>query len=388
LTSRTPSWTPSPTPSWTIDEDIRRAATLPAEVYSDPRWFAAARDRVFARSWQLAADTDRVKVPGQVYPFILLEGMLDEPLLLARGQDDAVSCLSNVCTHRGTLVCESAGVEPVLRCRYHGRRFALDGRFLSMPEFEGAEGFPSPADNLAKVPFGTWGKLVFASLDPAFPFAELVAEMDARVGWLPLGDAVFDPSRSRDYLVRANWALYCDNYLEGFHIPYVHAALAGALDYGEYRTELFPWANLQVGVASGGGEVFALPPGHPDAGQPIAAWYFWLFPNTMINVYPWGISVNVVRPLAPDRTKVSFLSYVWDASRLDRGAGAALDRVEREDEAVVESVQQGVRSRLYRRGRYSPLREQGPHHFHRLLTRFLAQEGSGGNVFGVSDVYR
>jgi choline monooxygenase len=363
---------------WTIDEDIRRAATLPASTYADPHWFAAARERVFARSWQLVADTDMVKVPGQVHPFTLLEGLLDEPLLLARGQDDTVRCLSNICTHRGTLICEGPGVEQVLRCRYHGRRFALDGRFLSMPEFEAAEGFPSAGDNLAAVPFGTWGKLVFAALDPAFPLAALLAEMDARVGFLPLANAVLDPSRSGDYLVRANWALYCDNYLEGFHIPYVHAGLAGALDNGEYRSEIYPWANLQVGVASGGArgsgeEVFDLPPGHPDAGLAIAGWYFWLFPNTMINVYPWGISVNVVRPLAPDRTKVSFLSYVWDASRLDRGAGAGLDRVEREDEAVVESVQRGVRSRLYRRGRYSPAREQGVHHFHRLLTRFLGE---------------
>ncbi|HJX28020.1 MAG TPA: aromatic ring-hydroxylating dioxygenase subunit alpha [Thermoanaerobaculia bacterium] len=357
---------------WNIDEDIRRAETLPAEVYRDPRYFALARERVFARSWQWVADTDAMRVPGQVLPVTLLEGVLDEPLLFTRSAEDEVRCLSNVCTHRGTLVCEAAGVLPALRCRYHGRRFALDGRFLSMPEFSAAEGFPSGRDHLRQVPFATWGKLVFAALDPAIPFSELIAEMDARVGFLPLREAVLDPSRSRDYLVRANWALYCDNYLEGFHIPYVHAALADALDYGEYRTELFPWSNLQLGVASGADDVFDLPPGHPDAGLRVAAWYFWLFPNTMVNVYPWGISLNVVRPLAPDRTRVSFLSYVWDPERLDRGAGAGLDRVEREDEAVVESVQRGVRSRIYHRGRYSPAREAGVHHFHRLLQRFLA----------------
>jgi choline monooxygenase len=362
-----------PTPDWTIDPDIRRASTLPAAVYSDRRWFDACRERIFARSWQLAGDTDAVRVPGQTWPFTLLEGMLDEPLLLTRDSRDEIHCLSNVCTHRGTLVCEHAGVQPALRCRYHGRRFAHDGRFLSMPEFEAAEGFPSPADDLAKVPFGTWGKLLFVALAPAFPLAELMAEVAARLSWLPLGEAVHDPTRSRDYLVRANWALYCDNYLEGFHIPYVHAALAGALDYGAYRTELFPWGSLQLGVASGGEDVFD-PPADQKTGERIAAYYFWLFPNTMLNVYPWGISVNVVRPLAPDRTRVSFLSYVWDASRLDRGAGGGLDRVEREDEAVVESVQRGVRSRIYRRGRYSPTREQGVHHFHRLLERFLRDE--------------
>ncbi|TMB38966.1 MAG: aromatic ring-hydroxylating dioxygenase subunit alpha, partial [Deltaproteobacteria bacterium] len=46
-----------------------------------------------------------------------------------------------------------------------------------------------------------------------------------------------------------------------------------------------------------------------------------------------------------------------------------LDRVEHEDEEIVEQVQRGVRSRLYDRGRYSPAREAGVHHFHRLLTR-------------------
>jgi choline monooxygenase len=360
---------------WSIAEDIRRAETLPAAAYADPQWFAAARERIFARSWQLVGDADRLRTPGAVEPVTLLEGMLDEPLLLARGEDDALSCLSNVCTHRGALVCEHAGVERFLRCRYHGRRFALDGRFLSMPEFEEAAGFPRPQDDLPRLPLERWGKLLFTSLDPAFPCADWLAELDRRAGWLPLDEAVFDPGRSRDYLVRAHWALYCDNYLEGFHIPFVHPSLAEAVDYGTYRTELFPYSSLQVAQSRGGKEVFTPPEGHPDHGQPIAAWYFFLFPNLMVNVYPWGLSINVVKPLAPDRTRVSFLTWIWDESRLGKGAGAALDRVEREDEVVVESVQRGIAGRLYHRGRYSPTREQGVHHFHRLLTRFLAAPG-------------
>jgi choline monooxygenase len=92
----------------------------------------------------------------------------------------------------------------------------------------------------------------------------------------------------------------------------------------------------------------------------------------MFNFYPWGLSINVVRPLAVDRTKVSFLSYVTDPSRLEIGAGATLDRVEREDENIVEAAQRGAASRFYDRGRYSPTREQGVHHFHRLLARSLS----------------
>jgi len=357
---------------FTIEEDIKRASTLPGWVYTDPTAYERIRDRVFARSWQMAGDTDRVKVPGQVSPFTLLESLLDEPLLLTRDKSDAVHCLSNVCTHRANLVSEHEGVEPFLRCRYHGRRFGLDGKFLSMPEFEQTAGFPSAADDLRQLAVGAWSKFLFVSLDPECSFEEWIRDMRQRIGWIPMTAGIHDPGRSREYLVRANWALYCDNYLEGFHIPFVHAALASALDYGNYRTELFPWGSLQVGIANEGEDCFSLPHDSPDRGQRVAAYYFWLYPNTMFNFYPWGLSINIVRPLAVDRTKVSFLSYVIDPSRLDQGAGAALDRVEREDEMIVEAAQRGAASRFYDRGRYSPTREQGLHHFHRLLAKSLA----------------
>jgi len=357
--------------SFEIHEDLARAETLPGKVYSDPRVYQAMREKVFARSWQWAGDVHEIRVPGQIRPFTLLEGCLDEPLLLTRDLDDRLHCLSNVCTHRGMLVAETAGTVQGLRCRYHGRRFDLGGRFTFMPEFEGAEGFPSEKDHLPRLPLERWGRFLFVSLAPPFPLEELVAEMEARVGWLPIEDYRLDPSRCRDYLVEANWALYVDNYLEGFHIPFVHPGLAEVVDYGSYRTETFPWASVQVAVAKEGEDAFEPPEGTPDHGQRIAAWYFWLFPNLMMNFYPWGLSINVVKPLGPHRTRVVFLAYVGDESKLSHGAGAELDRVEREDEVIVEAVQKGVRSRLYHRGRYSPTREGCVHHFHRLLAGVL-----------------
>ena len=38
----------------------------------------------------------------------------------------------------------------------------------------------------------------------------------------------------------------------------------------------------------------------------------------MFNVYPWGVSVNVVKPQAVDRTKVSFTTYVVGSVAIDR----------------------------------------------------------------------
>ncbi len=354
-----------------IEKDIRKAHTLPGWAYGSAEVYEAARERIFARSWQFVVGAEEVRTPRQVFPFTFLEGCIDEPLLLTRDENDQLHCMSNVCTHRGALVCDHPGHASQLRCRYHGRRFDLAGTFRDMPEFEEAKGFPTEADDLPGVQMAQWGPLVFCALKPQFAFDELFEDVQRRLGWLDLEALRFDASRSRDYLVDANWALYCDNYLEGFHIPFVHASLNQVLDYGDYRAEVFRYSNLQLGTTKGGDAVFELPKSSPDHGESIAAYYYWLFPNLMLNFYPWGLSVNVVRPLGPQRSKVSFLTYVSDASKLDEGAGAGLDRVEREDEEVVESVQRGVRSRLYQRGRFSPTREQGVHHFHRLLAEFL-----------------
>ncbi|MBI1824956.1 MAG: aromatic ring-hydroxylating dioxygenase subunit alpha [Planctomycetes bacterium] len=355
-----------------IDPDIAKASTPPNWVYTDRAVFEASRERIFAKSWQLVGDIEQVRVPGQVYPCTFLEGLLDEPLLLVRDRDDKLRCISNVCTHRGMLVCEHPGVESSLRCRYHGRKFDLNGKFTYMPEFEGTANFPSPKDDLRQVSLAQWGPFVFASLDPETSFDEWFMPLPERLNWLPIKAARFDAARSRDYLVNCNWILYCENYLEGFHIPFVHAGLADGLDFGSYRTELFEHGNVQVGIARGGEPAIVPPPDSIDHGQQVAGYFFWLFPNLMFNVYPWGISVNIVRPVAVDRTRVSFLSYVWDGSKLDTGVGGQLDRVEREDESIVEAVQRGLHSHIYERGRYSPTREQGTHHLHRMLAQRLA----------------
>ncbi len=357
-----------------IHPNIALAWTPPKWFYNDPIVFAENKEKIFARTWQWIGDQDLVKVPGQVSPTILLEGHLDEPIVLTRDTNDVVRALSNVCTHRGNLVCEGAGNERFLRCRYHGRRFGLDGKFQFMPEFEGVEGFPCEKDDLPEIPFAKWGPFLFASINPAFSFESVMQPVFDRVGWLPIHQFAFDSAGARDYLVRGHWALYVDNYLEGFHIPFIHADLASVLDYGQYRVEKFDHLNLQVGVANDGEMAFDLPKSSPDFGQRIGAYYFWVFPNLMLNFYPWGLSVNVVRPLAPDLTKVSFFPYVWDASKRAHGAGAALDRVEREDEVVVELTQRGIKSRLYDRGRYSVAREDGTHHFHRIIQRYLEME--------------
>ncbi|MFN3330835.1 MAG: SRPBCC family protein, partial [Pyrinomonadaceae bacterium] len=173
---------------------------------------------------------------------------------------------------------------------------------------------------------------------------------------------------ARDYFVKAHWALYCENYLEGFHIPFVHKSLNKVVS--DYSTEIFRFSSLQKAFTDELEASFEFSHNPPY----LAALYFFIFPNLMLNFYPWGLSVNIVKPVKPDETRISYLTFVADESKLAKGAGANLHRVEMEDEAVVESVQKGIRSRFYDRGRYSPSQERCVHHFHRLIAEFMSVE--------------
>lgn len=354
-----------------INPDITRASTISTDFYLQEKHLEESKEKIFATTWQYAGYLDQVKEPGWMTPLTLLPGFLNEPLLLVKGNNHQVNCLSNVCTHRGNLLVEKPCLASDIRCKYHGRRFKLDGTLASMPEFKEVHDFPSSSDHLANVPLYQWQQWLFTSLNPAAASEVFFEDMWKRIGWMSFDQFKFRPELSRDYEVHAHWALYCENYLEGFHIPFVHSGLNAIIDYSKYTTELFRYSNLQLGLGKDDDQVFDLPPGSPDYGKRVVGYYFWVFPNMMFNFYPWGLSMNVVKPLTRDTCIVSFLSFVGDESKLRDGAGANLHQVEMEDEDVVEHVQRGIRSRFYKQGRYSAKMEKGTHHFHSLLAEFM-----------------
>ncbi len=280
-----------------VDPDISKAVTLNTDFYLKQEYFEQAKEKIFARSWQFAGDTDQVKDPGWITPVHLLEEYMNEPLILSKDNSNKIHCLSNVCTHRGNLIVEFPCKLRDIRCKYHGRRFQLDGKFLSMPEFKEVKDFPTAADNLTALPLFQFGKWLFTSLNPSHSAEAAFKDMIDRVGWMPFDQFVFRPDLSRDYIVNANWALYCENYLEGFHIPFVHAGLNSVIDYGNYTVELFRYSSLQLGIAKDADQTFDIPEGAPYHGKKIASYYFWVFPNLMFNFYPWGLSLNVISPI-------------------------------------------------------------------------------------------
>lgn len=325
----------------------------PLSLYRPERWHEVV-ERVVARSWHYLASIDEVDVAGVLHR-TLLPGVLDEPLLVTR-VDGELRAFSAVCTHRAAIVAPHG---TGLRCPYHGRRFGTDGRCLAAPGFPQ----PEPRDALPAVAVATLGPLVFVSIAPAMPFDALFPY--GRLAWLPELPPAPDPEGEASYALDAHFLLYVENYLEGLHVPFVHPGLTAALDLGDYRVEPAGWSSLQVGRPRGDGPTLPSPDG------PIAALWVALFPTTLLNHYPWGLSLNVVEPLGPGRTRVRYRRWVRDASLLRVGAGGALDQVEHEDDTIVEVVQRGARSRLARPGRHAPGWEDGLAHFHARLAELM-----------------
>jgi choline monooxygenase len=345
---------------------LEQARTLPGLWYTDPELEAAERRAVFGDSWQLAARAEQLSAPGS----FVTTNIAGEPILLVRDEQHVLRAFFNVCRHRAAQVMtEAEGTASKLRCRYHGWTYDLAGRLIGTPEFDGVLDFRKEEQGLVPVAVESWGPLVFIHAGRApSPLRASLAPLPDRMG--ALADLRF--FERRQYELRCNWKVFVDNYLDGgYHVNTVHPALAGVLQYAQYRTECFAATSLQSSPLR------APDPDRQDASASTVrtgqmALYGWAFPNFMLNLYDGVMDTNVVFPLGPDRCQVVidfyFARTAADADR--RFARESIEvghRIQLEDVGVCEDVQRGLGSRSYDSGRFSVRREVAVHHFHRLV---------------------
>jgi choline monooxygenase len=278
----------------------------------------------------------------------------------------------NVCRHHAAaVVTEEQGTSSIFRCPYHGWSYGLDGSLKGAPEFEGVCSFDRAQNGLAPVRVETWEQFVFVNLDPkAAPLADFLGSLVQRLAVLDFGLVHFFERRS--YSLNCNWKVFVDNYLDGgYHVPHLHKALNSVLDYKQYTIENEDRYCLQSSPMVASNEDAAT--SATRTGD--RAWYFWQYPNFMINFYHGYMDTNLVLPDGVDRCKVIFDFYFDDmggsAAERNRQSIAVGERVNDEDVGICEAVQRGLHSRAYGAGRLSVRREAGEHLFHQLLAADL-----------------
>ncbi len=171
------------------------------------------------------------------------------------------------------------------------------------------------------------------------------------------------------YEIACNWKVYIDNFLEGYHLPHVHPGLSKVLDYRVYDTELFPWQSLQNSPLRNSDDIYG-------SGE---AFYYFIYPNVMLNIMPGRMQTNRILPLGPDRCRVEFdYYYAQDDKALARIARDQefSDEIQQEDIMICEAVQKGLTSGSYEAGRLCPKRESAVWHFHNQLRAAYADAGA------------
>ena len=349
-----------------FEPDLARAATLPARWYVDPAMLEIEHCAVFGRTWQAVGHAAWVSEPGRWFACEIA----GEPVLVTRDEDGVLRAMSNVCRHRGAELCRGRGEASVIRCPYHAWSYTLDGALHGAPEFEGVADWDRARVRLPEFRAERWGPYVFVCMDSKAPSLVVVLgaipAAIAKIG-CRLDDLRF--AARRDYTIECNWKVYVDNYLEGYHLPAAHPSLFRELDYAQYRVETFRYYSSQIApirARDGAG-----PRRYEFGDSSSDALYYWIFPNYMLNVYPDNLSANIILPAGPEKTLTIFEWFAYGEAGVQQATIDFSDEIQREDIRICESVQRGLRSRHYDRGRFSVKRENGVHHFHGLLAEFL-----------------
>lgn len=327
---------------------------LPARIYIDPALEVREREAIFGRSWQLMAHATRLTEAGDRVVGAI--GRL--PVVLVRDDAGTIRGFHNVCRHRAGPVATESGPGPgALVCAYHGWTYGLDGCLKRAPDMPTSPEFDPQAVRLPELRVASWQGLVFAAAEPACAFEDLVEGIETRLGGRDLSG--YRHHHRADYRVGCNWKIYVDNFLEGYHLPRVHPELNRLLDYRGYRTELARWHSLQWSPLESEGS----PYGTGDA------LYYFLWPNTMLNILPGRLQTNRVLPLDVDHCRVRFDYYYpegTDSGVMQRDV-ALSDEIQHEDIAICEAVQRGMASGSWDGGPLNADYEAGVAHFHQLI---------------------
>ncbi|MCR9132142.1 MAG: Rieske 2Fe-2S domain-containing protein [bacterium] len=340
---------------------IEQASTIPSSWYHDQEVYDFEQDVLFARNWQYVCHQDQLKNVGDVVHATIA----GNPILVIKTKDEGIRAFYNVCKHRGGPLAVKKGTTTVLQCQYHGWTYLTDGSLRGVPDWNLVELFDEKNFGLEPVELSFWDGLIFARIESGGPdLLQIVEGISDRISPISMEKLQF--YKEIVYDINCNWKVYVDNYLEGYHIPIVHPELANLLDYKNYVTEAYPWYSLQYSPFRGEDNVYQTEEGE--------AFYYFLFPNMMLNILPGRLQVNLVEPVSTNRCKVYFW-YFYDDLSAKESTGIIKDDLEyseviqQEDIEICEAVQRGLQSKAYDKGRFSVKRELGVYHFQSLLKK-------------------
>jgi Rieske 2Fe-2S family protein len=362
------------------------AQTLAGRYYTSEELLAEENERVFGRGWICIGREESIAEPG-AYQLASIAG---ESIIVLRDRSGTVRAFYNVCRHRGTRLCsvERGRLSETIQCPYHAWTYRLDGRLVGAPHMSETPGFDMGDYPLHPAAISSWEGFLFVSLARGpEPFDRAFAPVAGRFARWNL--AALRTVRRIEYDVKANWKLILQNYSECLHCPTIHPELSTKLPYTSGANDLVEGAFLGGYMeikapnesATISGRACAIPLGDLTGDDQRRAYYYTLFPTMMLSLHPDYAVFYTVWPVSARASRVVCEWMVNPAAPEQPGYNIAdaeefWDRTNRQDWNICEQSQQGVGSRVYAPGPYSP-RESIPAAWDREYLRVMKAGEAG-----------
>jgi choline monooxygenase len=369
------------------------AVTLLPDAYTSQEFFDIERKQVFAESWIAVGATSQVEKPGQT----LVAEVAGRSVVVTRNKEGELRAFHNVCRHRAAKLLDEGSHNlrsNRIRCPYHSWTYDLDGKCLGTPLFEGSDipedmqavfdtesvkGFDKADYGLLTVNVDSWGFLVFVNLDPnAAPLVDQLGDLPERFSGYRLDE--WKVMRTKDYEVEANYKLIGENFMEYYHLPWVHPELVKVSKMEDHYRWQGPGMytgmcttpvsqNTEDGGWDGLPPIDALDENDAQSGR-----FVWLFPNTAVVVLPNHAFVIIGHPKGPNFTVEETILLAHPESEDTPGSEEALDQlahfwdlVNLQDIEIVGRVQEGLSNPAYRGGRMCYRFEEPLHRFQNMV---------------------
>ena len=357
--------------SYGYDMDAARSSTIHSDCYVDPRFLGIEREQVFHKTWQFLCHEEKLRETGSY----IASDIQGRGIFAIRGTDGKLRAFYNVCQHRGHELLNGEGFVTKITCPYHAWVYNLDGGLQRARRSELIENFCEGDVRLSTIQVEIFCHLVFVNLDPV---AKSLASQSGQLGkevlsYAPdLGQLTF--AHRLTYRLQANWKAVVDNFLECYHCPVAHKDFCTLVEMDTYKVTTHGiYSSHMAKAGRSDNQAYGVDGANVTDH---AVWYLW--PNITLMRYPGRGNFMVWRfiPVGPEETYEEF-DFFFESSaptEAELDAISFIDTVlQPEDIALVESVQRGMRTPAFTRGRYlvdpngSGLSEHGVHHFHSLI---------------------
>lgn len=360
------------------------AAGLPREAYLDAAFLAAENTKLFGKHWICAGLTEDAPSPGSV----ALATVAGLSLMLLRDKAGALRVFHNFCRHRGMRLIEKTHANlSALVCPYHSWSYGLDGRLLKTPHAAGIDqhdraALPRLLPGLKPVRHAEWGPLIFVDLSgEAPPFETYMAPLLAR--WAAYDLSLLRRGESLRYEIACNWKLAIENFIDIYHVPYVHPGLDGYCAMKDHY--LVADNNVFIGQGldayapedEAAGSLPSFPGLGPGAISRMEA--FGVFPNLCMTLFHDNLRIILVQPDGPTRCVERVEVFLVGEAALDPALAAArralvnrFREFNAEDVAVVEKLQHSFATTAWDGGHFTPVLDGPVHRFQRLVAEAVA----------------